>query len=180
MTEPFIGQITHYGFDYPPYQWALCNGATLLVQQNTALFALIANRYGGNGTTNYMLPNFAGQAVCGPGTGPGLSPRDIGDVFGSDTVALGIAEMPRHTHDVNFYAQNQASKRTAMPANGSLLTVPQINTTAPFVAGTTPSNTSLSPQMLQPAGSSQPHENRQPYLSVNFSIALYGVFPAFQ
>jgi microcystin-dependent protein len=179
MTEPFIGQIQPFGFNFNPRGWAFCNGATLPIQQNTALFALLGTQYGGNGQTTFQLPNLAGRAAAQQGTGPGLSARSIGQSFGVNTVTLTTQEMPGHSHAVTYYAQTDTSKRTSTPASNVALSVPTSSEVFPFVGAGSPVNTQFAPTMLQPSGGGQPHANQQPYLAVNFCIALQGIFPSF-
>src|SRR5687768_9561104 len=124
MTEPFIGQIQIFGFNFAPRGWAFCNGATLAIQQNTALFALLGTQYGGNGTTTFQLPNFVNRAGCTQGQGPALTPHSIGENFGSNSVTLTSQEMPAHTHPMQIYNQNDVSKRQSAPANGVALGSP--------------------------------------------------------
>lgn len=176
MTEPYIGQIQLYGFNFPPRGWAFCNGATLPIQQNTALFSLLGTQYGGNGTTTFMLPNFSNRAACNQGQAPGLTPRTIGEAFGDASVSLTWQEMPAHNHGLNLYNQSDASKRAGAPTAGVALSVPTAS--VPFATGAQP-NAQFSPSACGPAGGGQPHENRQPYLALNFCIALQGVFPSF-
>lgn len=177
MTQPFVGEIQLFGFNYAPVQWSLCNGALLPIQQNSALFSLIGTFYGGNGTTNFQLPNLQGYAACSQGTGPGLSTRSIGEVFGDDSVTLVSNQMPAHTHGFTVFNQPDSAKRTNVPAPGNGLIMPLQADPFPAV-GTTP-NTSFNQQMLAPSGQGQPHENRQPALALNYCIALVGVFPSF-
>lgn len=178
MTEPFIGEIQIYGFNFNPRGWAFCNGATLPIQQNTALFSLLGTTYGGNGQTTFQLPNFAGRAGCEQGNGPGLSPRSLGETFGSNTVSLTSAEMPAHAHALVAYSQPDASLKSGAPtANSSFSTLGNANA-RPFT--TVPVNTQFASNMIGPSsGGSIPHPNQQPYLGVNFCIALQGVFPSF-
>lgn len=175
MTEPFIGQIEIFGFNFNPRGWAFCNGTTLPIQQNTALFSLLGTQFGGDGRTTFQLPNFVNRAACSQGQGPGLTPRAMGEAFGSNTVTLSVPEMPAHTHGVTLYNQNLDSKKAASPSAGNSLGSP--NTSA-FVPGTA-ANAQFSPTLVLPTGNNQPHENRQPYLAMNFCIALQGVFPSF-
>ena len=177
MTEPYVGEIQLFGFPYAPAHWATCNGQIIAIQQNTTLFALIGALYGGNGSTNFALPNFAGLAGDNQGQGPGLTPRVVGETVGEPNVSLMSTEMPMHTHAAQIYMTRGSTARVAVPA-------PQCapsNCTAShgFINDGTAPNTMFSPMMLQPAGGSQPHMNQQPYLAVNYSIALQGVFPAF-
>lgn len=179
MTTPFIGEIQLFGFNFNPRGWAFANGATLPISQNTALFSLIGTIYGGNGTTTFQLPNLAGRAACHPGNGPGLSPRTLGQSFGVNTVTLTSNQIPAHGHGVNAYSQTVAGSGSHQPvANGGLSLLATSTTSKTF--NSTPINTQLAPNMLSPSqGGGQPHENMQPYLGVNFCIALQGVYPSF-
>jgi microcystin-dependent protein len=176
MTQPFLGEIQLFGFNFPPYQWAFCNGATLPIQQNAALFSLLGTQYGGNGTSTFQLPNFTNRAGCNQGQGVGLTAHPIGEPFGNNSITLTQAEMPAHTHSLTIYSQSDTSKRAASPSEGNALSVP--SSSSPFLPSAQP-NTQFAQNVIGIAGSSQPHENRQPYLAVNFSISLAGVFPAF-
>jgi microcystin-dependent protein len=178
MTEPFIGEIQVFGFNFNPRGWAFCNGATLPIAQNTALFSLLGTTYGGNGQTTFQLPNFANRAVAGQGQGPGLSPRTMGEAFGERTVTLNITQVPQHNHGVILYAQNDPTKRAGTPAAGNALSVASATTATSFLPGGPP-NTTLASDMVQPfVGAGFPHENQQPYLAMNFCIALQGIFPS--
>ena len=178
MSEPFIGEIQMFGFDYNPYGWAYCNGATMAVQQNTALYSLLGVAYGGNGTSTFMLPNLTSRAACSMGQGPGLTPRDMGETFGDFAVTLNQSQMPTHQHDITVFQQSDATKRSGTPTSGGGLCQPGANTVKPF--STAAPNTPMSPTMLKPVtNGGLPHSNQQPYLAVNFCIALNGVFPSF-
>lgn len=175
MSSNFLGQIQLFGFGFAPLYWAQCFGQIVPIQQNTALFSLLGTNYGGDGKTTYGLPNFQGSAACGVGAGPGLTQRDIGETFGSETVSLTPAETPMHTHAFNIYNQTDVNKRKGAPAAGDALLIP--TTITPYAAGTAPSG-AFPTQMVQPwTGGSAPHENRQPFLAMNFCICLQGVFP---
>ena len=177
MSEPYIGEIQIFGFNFAPRGWAFCNGAIMPIQQNTALFALLGTQYGGNGQTTYQLPDLMNRAACSQGQGPGLTPRTIGETFGSGTVTLLQQEMPNHTHTLQFFNQGDPAKRLSTPQANAALNLPSQAASKFFApAG---GMTALAPTALQPAGGSQPHENRQPYLALNFCIALQGVFPSF-
>jgi microcystin-dependent protein len=176
MTEPYFGEIQVFAFDFAPVDWAFCNGATLPMMQYSALYSLLGITYGGNGSTTFMLPNLTSRAPGGIGAGPGLTARSAGNVYGEFQHALTVPEMPSHGHGATVYVQRDQTKRTSVPAAGSALVTP--NTTAPFLPGAVPSTT-LSPLAIQPAGSNLPHENRQPFLALNFCIALQGIYPRF-
>lgn len=179
MTEPFIGEIQIYGFNFPPRGWAYCNGATLAIAQNTALFSLIGTIYGGNGQTTFQLPNLSGRAACQQGQGPGLSPRTLGQSFGVNTVTLTSTQIPVHNHGMVVYSQSDASKRSHTPAANSALSVSSNTAVTNFIPGG-PVNTQFASNMIQPSqGGGFPHENQQPYLGLNFCIALQGIYPAF-
>jgi microcystin-dependent protein len=172
MSEPYVSQIQLFGFNFNPRGWAYCNGATLPIAQNTALFSLLGTQYGGNGQTTFQLPNFAGRAGCTQGQGPGLTPRTIGETFGVNTVTLTSQEMPSHNHGINAFAPANVSSPVA---NGGL-SQPTVAANKPFTSSAP--NTTFAPNMLQPSqGGGQPHQNQQPYLGLNFCIALQGIFP---
>ncbi|MGK5049959.1 phage tail protein [Janthinobacterium sp. RB2P8] len=176
MASPFLGEIQIFGFNYPPVSWALCNGATLSLTQNTALYALIGTTYGGNGTTTFQLPNLVGRSACSQGMGPGLSPRDIGTPFGSAGVTLTTDELPAHRHGMTVNRQPTASLQSNVPVANALLLAP--GKTIAMTVSITP-DTSLAPNVIGFTGGNQPHENRQPLLGLNYCIALQGEFPRF-
>ena len=178
MTQPFIGEIQLFGFNFNPRGWAFANGATLPISQNTALFSLLGVTYGGNGQTTFQLPNFAARAGCEQGNGPGLSPRTLGQSFGVNTVTLLSTQIPQHNHGINAYLPSDATKKVSAPvANGGLS---QPSATANKTFSTSAPNTTLAPNMISPSqGGGLPHENQQPYLAVNFCIALQGIYPSF-
>jgi microcystin-dependent protein len=178
MTDPFIGEIQLFGFNFNPRGWAFANGATLPISQNTALFSLIGTIYGGNGQTTFQLPNFAGRAGCEQGNGPGLSPRTLGQTFGANTVTLTSNQIPAHNHGLNAFLQGDLAKRSGVPVANGGLSNPSSATVKPFI--NTPPNTQFAPNMIaNSTGGGFPHENQQPYLGVNFCIALQGIFPSF-
>ncbi len=173
MSQPFIAEIRMFGFNYAPRGWAFCNGQLLPISQNTALFSLVGTTYGGNGQSNFALPNLQGRTPIQQGNGPGLTPRVLGEASGVPTVTLLTTEMPAHTHTAN--AQSGSVNQPSPAGNTWGVTGGRsgaLNTYAP-----TP-NATMSPQALGISGGSQPHENMPPYLTVNFCIALEGVFPA--
>ena len=169
MSEPFLGQISIVGFNFAPRGWAQCNGQLIPIQQNTALFALLGTTYGGNGQTNYALPDLRGRAPMSPGNGPGLTPRTLGEVTGVERVTLLPTEMPMHTHAVNA----QTSRADRGNAGGA-----QLAATADAIYSNAPPSSVLAPTTVSATGGNVSHNNMQPYLALNFIIALEGIFPA--
>jgi microcystin-dependent protein len=180
MTDSFTGEIQVYGFNFAPYNWAQCSGALMAISQNPALFSLLGTIYGGNGTSTFQLPNMMGYAACSQGQAPGLSLRDMGEVFGENQVTVLSPQMPGHTHVFNSWNQADTTKRSNKPLLNSALIEPlQLQ---PFPkGGTATANTTFSPSMSTGFGSAspQPHENRQPALAINFCICLTGAYPTF-
>lgn len=176
MTEPYLGEIQLFGFNYAPRGWAGCAGQIIAIRQNTALFSLIGTLYGGDGKVTFALPDFAQRGGCSQGQGPGLTPRSPGETFGSNGVSLTLNEIPVHSHPATLFVGRGTTGRVGTPEAGYALTNPSASMA--FVTGKA-SDTTLSPQTLQPTGGGQPHENRQPLLAVEYCIALEGVFPAF-
>ena len=170
MADPFVAEIRIFPFNFAPKGWAWCNGQLLPLSQNTALFSLLGTTYGGDGKSNFALPDLEGRAPMHPGQGPGLSLHDLGETGGSETVTLLQSEMPAHPHSVSGSSgpanlQAPAADRVLGRANNNVYL-------------DTPGNlTALAPEALAPAGGDQPHNNRQPYLTFYFNIALQGVFP---
>jgi microcystin-dependent protein len=171
MADPFVAEMRIFPFNFAPKGWAFCDGQILPLSQNTALFSLLGTTYGGDGKSNFALPNMQGNAPMHPGQGPGLSLHDLGETGGSETVNLLESEMPAHSHQV--LAQiNPANLAAPSPVRSLARTSPGTAYT-PSVTGLVP----MAPQALAPAGGDQPHNNLQPYLTLNFCIALQGVFP---
>lgn len=170
MSDPFVAEIRIFPFNFAPKSWAFCNGQILPLSQNTALFSLLGTTYGGNGTSNFALPDLQGRAAMHPGEGPGLSLHDLGEAAGSETVTLLETEIPLHSHPFNLVG---ATATSTNPANSYFSNSPQTNASV-----YTPSISNLkSGSTLSTAGGDQPHNNLQPYLTLNFCIALQGVFP---
>jgi len=164
MAEPYLSEIKLVSFNFPPKGWALCNGQILPINQNQALFALLGTTYGGNGQTTFALPNLQGKVPIHMGQG-----HTLGETAGSESVTLNIQQLPTHLHVLN--ATNTDANRGALPA-GNILG-PVNNLYGP------PSNpTPFLPASVTNTGGSQAHENRQPYLVLNFCIALQGIFPS--
>jgi len=171
MADPFVAEIRIFPFNFAPKGWAFCNGQLLPISQNTALFSLLGTTYGGNGKSNFALPNLEGNVPMHPGQGPGLSLHDLGETGGSDTVTLLESEIPVHTHALRDHDLDLGELNA--PANNRVL-AKSANATAYTAAANL---VAMSPSALPPAGNGQPHNNLQPYLTCNFNIALQGVFP---
>ncbi len=172
MADPFVAEIRIFPFNFAPRGWAWCDGQLLPLSQNTALFSLLGTTYGGNGKSNFALPDLQGRAPMHPGQGPGLSLHDLGETGGSETVTLLESEIPGHSHAVRAssdFADTQA------PSSARSLARSQ-NASA-YQSTVNQSITTLSPETLAPTGGDQPHNNLQPYLTYYFCIALQGVFP---
>lgn len=171
MADPFVAEIRIFPFNFAPKGWAWCDGQLMPLSQNTALFSLLGTTYGGNGKSNFGLPNLQGRTPMQPGQGPGLSPHDLGETGGSDLVTLLESEMPSHTH--TSMALGAPGNRTS-PAGNSIARPSAGNA---FVPPAGAPLVPMSQQALPPAGSGQPHNNMQPFLTFYFCIALQGVFP---
>jgi len=172
MANPFVAEIRIFPFNFAPNGWAFCNGQILPISQNTALFSLLGTTYGGDGKSNFALPSMQGNAPMHPGQGPGLSLHDLGETGGSETVTLLESEMPSHSHGVG--AQTVALSAVAAATNATLSRPASGNLY--FIPGNA-SVVTMNDNILTPAGGDQPHNNMQPYLTLNFCIALQGVFP---
>jgi len=172
MADPFVAEIRIFPFNFAPKGWAFCDGQILPLSQNTALFSLLGTTYGGDGKSNFALPNMQGNAPMHPGQGPGLSLHDLGEVGGSQTVSLLESEIPAHSHSLNA---NSVTADTNAP--GPQVSLARSSNATAYQDVTNQNLVSLSDQAITPAGGDQPHNNLQPYLTLNFCIALQGVFP---
>jgi microcystin-dependent protein len=167
MADPFVAEIRIFPFNFAPRGWAFCDGQLLPLSQNTALFSLLGTTYGGNGKSNFALPDLQGRAPMHPGQGPGLSLHDLGETGGSETVSLLESEIPSHSHGMRVSADDGNSRNPGGKhiGAGNNLFAPSANLTQ------------MAPQALPPTGGDQPHNNMMPYLTFYFCIALQGVFP---
>ena len=168
--DPFLGEIRMFAGNFAPRGWEFCNGQLISIAQNTALFALLGVTYGGDGKTTFALPNLQARFPMHAGAGPGLMPRQLGEAGGVDRVQLTVAQMPGHTHGMTAAATANTGTPSAQvglaPAadNSSIYRQPGART--PMDAAT-----------IGVAGTGAAHENRQPYLALNFIIAMQGIFP---
>jgi microcystin-dependent protein len=171
--DPFVAEIRIFPFNFAPKGWAFCDGQILPLSQNTALFSLLGTTYGGDGKSNFALPNMQGNAPMHPGQGPGLSLHDLGETGGSDTVSLLESEIPSHSHAM--MAINIPPDQAAPQSDRGMSR--SVNAQAYVPGSPLPALAAMDGQTLAPAGGDQPHNNLQPYLTLNFCIALQGVFP---
>lgn len=170
MADPFIAEIRIVPFTFAPFGWAYCDGQTLPIAQNTALFSLLGTMYGGDGRTTFALPNLGGRAPMHPGSGPGLTPRAVGETGGTETVQLTVSQMPAHSH---FVKSTEGQATATNPASNLPAGAPDDT----YQNLGSKSLVAMDGQAIAPNGSGQPHSNLQPYLSLNFVIALQGIFP---
>lgn len=170
MSDPFIGEVRLFGCNFAPTGWAACDGQLMPIAQNTALFSLLGTAFGGNGVSNFALPDLRGRVALGTGAGSGLTPRQQGEAGGSATVTLQPTHMPAHTHGL----------MAGLSATGNS---PELSSLAPTATGALAYRVPgglvpMAGSALAVAGGSQPHENRPPMLALNFCIALQGIYPA--
>jgi microcystin-dependent protein len=180
MSDQFLGEIRMVGFNFAPLGWALCNGQLLSISQYSALFSLLGTQFGGNGTSNFQLPNLQSCVPVDQGQGPGLSSYFMGEMMGQENVSLLLQEMPSHSHTFGASTAHGAlttpvNNVLAITASGTGRTPPPGN--LDFLPAAGNNNATMAPTMIGTAGGSQPHPNIQPYLTVNFIIAMSGVYP---
>lgn len=166
--DPFLGQILLVPYTYAPFGWAFCQGQTMSIAQNSALFSLLGVTYGGDGVNTFNLPDLRGRVPVGAGQGPGLQPYTLGQAQGTENVTLIASQMPIHTHGIQAVDDdpNSGSPTNAYPA-----------VTNPASYSTSAPSTMMANLMVAPTGGSAPHSNLQPLLSLNYIIALTGIFP---
>lgn len=189
MSTQYLAQIDLFSFNFAPKGWAMCNGQLLPIAQNTALFSLLGTTYGGNGTTTFALPDLRGRVPISFGQGAGLSNYALGEVGGSDSVTLALTEMPAHTHTIDASGVTATAKCKNGAGNQQ---TPVGNVPAIDAAGQSPIYSNVAPDANMRAGAvtlggsataantggGQPHDNHQPYLVMNYCIALQGIFPS--
>jgi microcystin-dependent protein len=172
VSNPYVGEIRQFGFNFAPRGWALCQGQILSISQNTALFSLLGTYYGGNGTSTFGLPNLQGAVPLSQGQLTGGSDYVIGETGGSTTITLLLNNLPIHAHTIGA---TSSAGREGTPTPTSVLGDPQRGLPPPYY---TPPNTTMAPTSVGFYGSSQPHNNIMPTMGMNYCIALTGVFPS--
>jgi microcystin-dependent protein len=171
MSDPFVAEIRIFPFNFAPKSWAFCDGQLLPISQNTALFSLLGTVYGGDGKSNFALPNLQGSTPMQQGQGPGLSLRDLGEIGGEETVTLLDSEMPSHNHGV------KADGVGTLPGPGGNAWGSGLKTGPSLYQASNAANVPMNPTALSLAGGNQPHNNLMPFLTLNFCICLVGIFP---
>ena len=171
MSDQFLAEIRIFPFNFPPTGWAFCNGQLMPISQNTALFALLGTYYGGDGKSTFALPDLQGSAPMQPGQGQGLSERFLGEMSGVESITLLQTEMPVHTH---AFQANGAPATLNAPDNGRAIARSSGGNV--YKSGVNP-DVQMNLSQFAPAGGGLPHNNMQPYLALNFCIALQGIFP---
>jgi len=170
MAQPYVGEIRMFAGNFPPNGWMFCEGATLPISENEVLFQLIGTTYGGDGEETFNLPNLASRVPMHMGTGPDGTTYQIGEMAGTEQETLTVQQIPHHTHPytVSLASATESAPQNNMPGNSPSLEL--------YLEGTT--SVALNAGAVTPAGGSQPHENTQPFLCINFIISLFGVFPS--
>ena len=174
MSEPFIAEVRIFPGNFAPRNWAFCNGQLLPIAQNTALFSLVGTTYGGDGRTTFGVPGLQGRAPMGWGNGPGLTTRRLGERGGVESTSLTSAQMPAHNHGLRASGSAVDEEGTSYPGNA----VTGVTDLSDAIYGPAASLTPMHPAALTSVGGGQPHNNMQPYLTLNFIIALVGLFPS--
>lgn len=170
MSSAHIGDIKMFAGNFAPRNWAFCQGQLLSIAQNSALFSILGTTYGGNGQTNFGLPDLRGRVPVGMGQGPGLAPRQLGELAGSENHTLQASEMPNHSHAL-------AANSNAATQRGPGGNFPAASDQRNSLYATT-ANTTMAATAVGAAGGNTPHNNMQPYLGMNFIICLYGIYPS--
>jgi microcystin-dependent protein len=170
MSDPFVAEIRMFGGNFAPIGWAQCNGQLLPLSQNTALFSLLGTFYGGDGLSTFALPDMQGSTPMGWGQGAGLQEYFLGQISGTQFVTLLQSEIPLHTHSLTAYRDDTAD--SGVPGPGTVL-----GRATGLLPYSQTQNTQMNAEALSVAGGSLPHNNMSPYLTVNFIIAMQGIFP---
>lgn len=169
MSNPYFGEIRLFAGNFAPLGWAFCHGQLVSIAENDALFNLIGTTYGGDGQQTFALPDLRGRVPVHQGSGPGLSPRSIGEQAGAEAVTLTSVQLPAHSH--SLVATSAPASATAGPAGGVLATA-SVKLYGNGAPGSPMANAAISP-----SGGSQPHDNMAPFLALNYIISLFGIYP---
>ena len=175
MNSPYIGQVFMYGYDWAPKNYALCYNQQLAIQTNQALFSILGTTYGGNGVQTFALPDLRGRTYVGWGQGPGLNDYVLGEMTGTETVTLLQSNLPQHNHLMNV---NTGVATGGDPTGAILSQGPVVGGATVATYSTSGANAVMNPGAVATAGGNQPVSILQPYLAINFSICLYGLFPS--
>jgi microcystin-dependent protein len=174
MSDPFVGEIKMFGGNFPPSGWALCQGQLLPISENETLFQLIGTTYGGDGQSTFALPDLASRVAVHQGQGPGITQSYVlGQKAGVESVTLSTQQIPIHTHAAVTTTTGQVSA-----APGNILADAQTTQTGPRIYSTQASDVNMNAATIAISGGSQPHDNFQPTLAINFIISLFGIFPS--
>lgn len=174
MGQPYVGEIRMFAGNFPPNGWMFCEGQTLPISENEVLFQLIGTTYGGDGAETFNLPNLSSRVPMHMGTGPDGTTYQIGEMAGTESETLSLQQIPSHNH-----ALIASSGGSTLSPQGALLTAPTSTQQGVMIYNDTATpSVALHPNTLQPSGGSQPHENCQPFLCINFIISLFGIFPS--
>jgi microcystin-dependent protein len=171
MAQPYVGEIRMFAGNFPPVGWLFCDGQPLPISENEVLFQLIGTTYGGDGEETFNVPNLQSRVPMHMGTGPDGTTYQIGEMAGTEAETLTVQQIPSHTHP---FTASTASAEQSTPQNN----VVAVNPGAVKVLLQDVVSTQMSAQSISPAGGSQPHENTQPFLCINYIISLFGIFPS--
>jgi microcystin-dependent protein len=173
MSQPYVGEIRMFAGNFAPNGWMFCEGQTLPISENDVLFNLIGTTYGGDGQETFNLPNLASRVPIHMGTGPDGTTYQLGEMAGTEQETLSVQQIPSHNHP----ALASTSQGTAQNPSGGVLAQVTTSQAGVLMFGSD-SFAAMNNQSIGPAGGSQPHENTQPFLCINFIISLYGLYPS--
>lgn len=175
MSDPYTGQVTAFAFPFAPIYWAFCDGSTMPMNQYGALFSLIGFTFGGDGVGKFGVPDLRGRSPCGDGLGTGLTQRQLGVAFGAETVTLDLTTIPQHNHTANASAFRPGGDRFSVPT--ALAGLTSASAGNPYTDGA--ADVVMSSMAVSPTGQGGPHNNMQPYITLNYCIATNGTYPEF-
>lgn len=176
MADPFLGEIRLFAGNFAPRNWAFCNGTAISISQNAALFSLLGTIYGGDGRTNFKLPDLQGRVPRHPGSPPGLVSTNLGQSGGAEKVTLTMSQMPSHTHQLVGSTARIDEEGGSKSPDGQFTARMQANQGI-YASATGATLVNMASEAVKSAGSGQAHNNMQPFLAINFIIALNGIYP---